>query len=1356
MHNLFRYVRRAALLVVAFLALLLPGLIAAPTFARAASYSCDEAGLDQALAAGGTATLGCNTAMTIMLSSAKTITTNITLDGGGFLTLSGGGTMRIFRIATNTHLTLQNMTLRDGSVTGTTSDTGAGGAIYNDGGTLTVSGVTFNNNSAVGGSGGTSGSADGGAVYSIGGNLTVQNSTFTDNTATSPIKGDANTGAHGGAISTLNTSVAIIATTFYRNVISNTGTTDAASDDRGAAVTCQGGTAYINGSTFTENGGNVSGISDGGAVALRDITTPVVLEHNTFARNTARGGYGGAVYALNAQLNISSSNFTDNSVVAPHSFIGNGGAIYINTARQQLHINLTIDDSTFTGNSAVSSGAVDLAGDGNSITVRNSTFAANTAYNGGVEMLHGGNTAFFENSTFVNNNTNLNDGGGGGALIITGMAKIHNSTFIGNNAHFGGAIEIYGGTLNLANSTLSGNNAQSGTALFNASGTLTVSNVLVGGNTQVSNCISDTRYSGAFIDAGHNISSDNSCGFSNSSSFSNTDPKLDPNGLADNGGTTQTIALLAGSSAIDSGDSAACPATDQRGYTRNGACDIGAFEYAGAAAPVLFDAAFTPASIESGDSSSLIFHLSNPGATSLTGVTFSDTLPAQITPLSAFSSCATSGNLRVQGNIISVSGGSLTSNESCTIVVPVVGTAVGQWQTQSSALTTDQAGIGAAAVNATLAVTPQVVVYLELQSQIKYIRRCDIQMYTITARNVRGTIVPTYAGTLHFASTDPRATLPANYTMTPTDKGIHTFSVGYNSLGGFWGTTVSDIAQPNIYAATGGVYITSGCTPTTMKVESLPSLASVGTPTQFNVRILDEAEVLVTDYRGTVHFTSSDPNATLPADYTFTASDKGTHTFPVTFRSNGNCTVTASDSTVSGTTTFTVAPASGTHLVFSTQPDGAAVNHALTPQPLIRVEDANNQLVTDYSGSVSVAITSGTGASGAALGGTTTVQVVNGLATFTDLSINKSGTSYSLTATSGALTSATSTTFTITPPPATHLVFSTQPSLTRAGQLFVPTVTIAVLDADNNPVTGYTGNITLSIKPGTGTSGAALGGTTTIAVINSVATFTGLSVDKAGFSYVLAAKAGDLGTESTAFDVLPAGQYVQIQLRSAQDTTIAAGGTYEATLFVRNLSGAALPAGTPITFSLKGLKFKAGDVGVSSNVALKKVGAGSVTIVLKDALADTATLTIPLHIGANQNSLPRKGVKTVITCATLAVKVGAKTVTYGSNSLHAGIGATNGGTGTTGATQALTIKAPRDNKATPKTRLVFTGTFFAPGEPVTITLLPQASFGKLPAQADKRGAITITSLTGLGAATYSVTITGLWSGVVGTGTIMLQ
>ena len=103
------------------------------------------------------------------------------------------------------------------------------------------------------------------------------------------------------------------------------------------------------------------------------------------------------------------------------------------------------------------------------------------------------------------------------------------------------------------------------------------------------------NFAGTITDGGHNIDDGTTCGFTGAgcatptgTSFCNTNPQLDLAGLASNGGPTQTIALEAGSPAINAGDETVCAAPpvnnlDQRGVVRPGAgatnCSIGAYEF---------------------------------------------------------------------------------------------------------------------------------------------------------------------------------------------------------------------------------------------------------------------------------------------------------------------------------------------------------------------------------------------------------------------------------------------------------------------------------------------------------------------------------------------------------------------------------------------------------------------------------------------------------------------------------------------------------------------------------------------------------------------------------------------------------
>ncbi len=208
------------------------------------------------------------------------------------------------------------------------------------------------------------------------------------------------------------------------------------------------------------------------------------------------------------------------------------------------------------------------------------------------------------NSTFSNNKVTGDGGYGGGAICIyySSTATINNSTFSGNIADdSGGAIHNIG-TLNVTNSTFTKNiadnnltnstfNFDSGGAIFQNSGTATLKNTLIAGNVDSSTNIKTPDLAGGtWTDGGGNLIGDNTgvatpfpAGPLVGTAATPLDAKLAP--LADNGGLSQTHALLAGSPAIDAGNNTNATAltTDQRGtgFARivNTTVDIGAFEY---------------------------------------------------------------------------------------------------------------------------------------------------------------------------------------------------------------------------------------------------------------------------------------------------------------------------------------------------------------------------------------------------------------------------------------------------------------------------------------------------------------------------------------------------------------------------------------------------------------------------------------------------------------------------------------------------------------------------------------------------------------------------------------------------------
>src|SRR6185369_6585057 len=140
----------------------------------------------------------------------------------------------------------------------------------------------------------------------------------------------------------------------------------------------------------------------------------------------------------------------------------------------------------------------------------------------------------------------------------------------------------------------------------------------------------------------------------------------------------------------------------------------------------------------------------------------------------------------------------------------------------------------------------------------------------------------------------------------------------------------------------------------------------------------------------------------------------------------------------------------------------AVAGHTLA-NVVVKVEDQFNNVVTTDSSNVTIALSSGTGT----LNGIKTVAASGGVATFSTLSLNTTG-SYTLGVTDGSLTAATSNSFTISPDVASKLVITTQPIDAVAGQT-IPNVVVNVEDQFSNLVTSDTSNITIALASGTGT-----------------------------------------------------------------------------------------------------------------------------------------------------------------------------------------------------------------------------------------------------------------------------------------------
>jgi hypothetical protein len=246
-----------------------------------------------------------------------------------------------------------------------------------------------------------------------------------------------------------------------------------------------------------------------------------------------------------------------------------------------------------------------------------------------------------------------------------------------------------------------------------------------------------------------------------------------------------------------------------------------------------------------------------------------------------------------------------------------------------------------------------------------------------------------------------------------------------------------------------------------------------------------------------------------------------------------------------GTTLPTTPTPGATRLSFTTQPTGAQAGAAMTPAIQATVLNADGS-VASSGVMVTLAITPGTGASGAVMGGTLRRPAIDGVATFSDLTIDKADTGYTLTATAPGLASATSKAFDVTAGPAARLVFSVEPTGVTARQVIAPALAVALQDAEGNTVPDASLPITLAMSAGTGTAGATLGGDVTRPAVDGVATFPDITVDEAGSGYTLTATADTISATSAPFDVSPwSGVATSISLQSDAGDYIGQGLTYE-------------------------------------------------------------------------------------------------------------------------------------------------------------------------------------------------------------------
>jgi ELWxxDGT repeat protein len=270
-------------------------------------------------------------------------------------------------------------------------------------------------------------------------------------------------------------------------------------------------------------------------------------------------------------------------------------------------------------------------------------------------------------------------------------------------------------------------------------------------------------------------------------------------------------------------------------------------------------------------------------------------------------------------------------------------------------ITASEAGGGLIGLQTGIYVTPASAASFQLAGLPTTLTAGVVSQFTLTVRDAFGNTATGYAGTVHFASTDWQAVLPADYTFTAADAGARAFAVTLETNGPRSVTTrdaVNGLLQSvatTVTPAAASFFTISG----------LSSPVTAGQAVAFTVTAGDPFGNVAAGYTGTVRFTCSDAQATLPADYTFIAADGGRKAFTATLRTAGVWSLTAADTATAsftgGQTGVVVAPAAAASFALTGLPAGVTAGAAAAIA--VTAKDAFGNVAAGYAGTVHFAST---------------------------------------------------------------------------------------------------------------------------------------------------------------------------------------------------------------------------------------------------------------------------------------------------------------------------------------------------------------------------------------------------------------
>ena len=255
-----------------------------------------------------------------------------------------------------------------------------------------------------------------------------------------------------------------------------------------------------------------------------------------------------------------------------------------------------------------------------------------------------------------------------------------------------------------------------------------------------------------------------------------------------------------------------------------------------------------------------------------------------------------------------------------------------------------------------ISVTPAAAVSLSVTAVPPSVTAGVAQGVTVTARDPYGNVDTNYFGMVTFTSSDALAVLPIDYMFIMADGGIHTFAGGVTlETAGTQSVTTTDLGNASIFGSETGIVVNPAGA-ATLVVSGIGSPIPSCTPASVTVTARDAFGNTATGYTGTVHFTSVDIAAGLPANYTFVVGDGGVHTFAagVTLITLGTQSVTATD-TLTGSITGTQGTISVTSAIpasLSVTGIAASTTAGVSNSVTVTAKDSCGNIATGYTGTV--------------------------------------------------------------------------------------------------------------------------------------------------------------------------------------------------------------------------------------------------------------------------------------------------------------------------------------------------------------------------------------------------------------------